>query len=383
MRKPLFIILVCIACFFHNISAQGTLDVTIQLDKSINPKNILCAYNDGERSITVTDTFVNNRLHLSRKYYSHLAYLSIQRRDTMSGSAEFFIGSKPATIVFQPERPGQPSLSNYKCTNAIEIDQMKQQKELREFSKNEMQAVSEFYQGHNREINPRLNDSVNLSFKQLLSNLNERNLLFIKQHPEDYFSFWYFRTQIVPNALFIDKHNIMYLNRLLDFFKTIFPSRFRESEEGENIRRVISEVIQSDNIKVGMPAPDFSAADITQKQIRLSDFAGKYVLIDFWASWCPSCMQEIPFIKRIQEDYPSNKLSIIGISWDRDSIAFNKAIQENKMDWIHIFGNENIFRIFNVDAIPQIILIDTHGKILYSSVEKNNRETLLAILHNL
>jgi peroxiredoxin len=137
---------------------------------------------------------------------------------------------------------------------------------------------------------------------------------------------------------------------------------------------------QIDNGKigaVGSDAEDFTQNDTSGKPVSLSSFKGKYVLIDFWASWCKPCRMENPNVVAAYERFKSKNFTVLGVSLDRSKEAWIKAIQDDGLVWPQVsdlkFWNNAVAQQYRVQQIPQNILIDPNGKI----VGKNLRGTEL------
>ncbi len=117
------------------------------------------------------------------------------------------------------------------------------------------------------------------------------------------------------------------------------------------------------------------------KPISLADFKGKYVLLDFWASWCMPCRNENPNIVKAYNTYKDKNFTILGISLDKDPKAWAQAIAADKLTWSHASELKDFegptVRLYQIEAIPSSFLIDPTGKI----VAKNLRgEELAAFL---
>lgn len=121
---------------------------------------------------------------------------------------------------------------------------------------------------------------------------------------------------------------------------------------------------------VGRPYSDFSAKDTTDQTIALSSLvgAGRWVLIDFWATWCQPCMMEVPHLKKAYETFRSKGLEIYGISLDTDRAQWKKVIEEKGMDWVNVLprkGKEiDPKALYSVCSIPTNFLISPDGVIV-------------------
>ena len=114
-------------------------------------------------------------------------------------------------------------------------------------------------------------------------------------------------------------------------------------------------------------APDFTLTDSNGASIRLSDYKGKVVLLDFWATWCHGCKLEIPWYMEFQQKYKDKGLSVIGVAMDEDGWKSVKPfIEKTKINYAIVVGNQQLASKFGADSLPVTLLIDREGKIAES-----------------
>lgn len=136
-------------------------------------------------------------------------------------------------------------------------------------------------------------------------------------------------------------------------------------------------------IEVGQQAPVFKAIQLDGQEASLAAFRGKYVLLDFWASWCGPCRKEMPHVKAAYEEFKDKNFTVFALSIDKDRTAWEKALKEDAMPFTHAIdrkGEGNVNNLYMVTAIPTNFLIDPSGKI----IAKNLRgEKLRAFLQTI
>jgi peroxiredoxin len=137
---------------------------------------------------------------------------------------------------------------------------------------------------------------------------------------------------------------------------------------------------------IGSLAPDFTQNDPNGKPIRLSSFRGKYVLLDFWASWCGPCRQENPNVVAVYNQYKDKNFTVFGVSLDRPDAkkAWLKAIENDKLTWTQVsdlkYWKNAAAVQYRVSAIPQNFLIDPNGKIIAKNLRGDDLRSKLAEL---
>jgi thiol-disulfide isomerase/thioredoxin len=139
-------------------------------------------------------------------------------------------------------------------------------------------------------------------------------------------------------------------------------------------------------LDVGYPAPPFTAKDLDGNPVVLAEEAAnaKYVLLDFWASWCGPCRAEFPYLRRLQARYKNHGLRIIGINLDSERDKAVQAATESQLDYRHVFdggGWKNAVAVqYRVHGIPETYLLDRDLKILEKALRGSHLEVRLAEL---
>ena len=162
-------------------------------------------------------------------------------------------------------------------------------------------------------------------------------------------------------------------NMVLKGIKTSYDQQLAQMAEREQREK--------DNSWVGKPAPDFALPDVNGNTVALSSYKGKYLLVDFWASWCGPCRQENPNVVKAYNEFKNKNFAILGVSLDKDKEAWQEAIQTDQLSWTHVsdlkYWNSKAVETFKFEGIPFNILIDPQGKIIAESLRGDELENKL------
>lgn len=150
-------------------------------------------------------------------------------------------------------------------------------------------------------------------------------------------------------------------------FAEQFTKAFEKSDPtaAANLKKEMAKV---EAFTKGSVAPDFTQKSPEGEDVSLSDFRGKVVLIDFWASWCGPCRRENPKVVKLYEEYKDQGFEILGVSLDRKKDRWLKAIEADGLVWPHVsdlkgWQNE-VAQLYGVGSIPHTVLLDREGKIV-------------------
>ncbi len=113
------------------------------------------------------------------------------------------------------------------------------------------------------------------------------------------------------------------------------------------------------------PTPDFALKDATGQTVQLSDYHGKVVLLNFWATWCAPCKIEIPWFMEFQREYKDREFAVLGVSMDDDGwAAVRPYMADHKFNYRIVVGNDDVGKLFGeIDDLPTTFLIDRDGHV--------------------
>jgi peroxiredoxin len=200
-------------------------------------------------------------------------------------------------------------------------------------------------------------DSLQTTLKEAWKERETLKCNYIKQYPGSYFSL---------EALMEIAGESPDVSRIDPLFKSLSPV-LRNSVAGKKFAALLYD---KGPLAIGTYAPDFTQQDMSDHPVKLSDFKGKYVLLDFWASWCGPCRAENPAVLKAYNAYKNKKFTVLGVSLDQPGKkeAWLQAIAKDSLVWTQVsdlqYWNNAVAKQYGVRSIPQNFLLDPKGKII-------------------
>jgi peroxiredoxin len=284
--------------------------------------------------------------------------------DDMARRADFFVED---TVIEM--KVDKDSLQKTEITGSPVEDQYMQYKKALNPIMSKKLALDKSYVEAAQKENKVAIDSIEKQYEQIENDEHQLILNYIEKNPSSVVGAW----SVVRNFLYDSDV------KTLEKIYSEFTPDVQKSQFAKTIKKQLD---IEEHLQVGMVAPDLTENDTTGKPVSLSSFRGKYLLVDFWASWCGPCRRENPNVLAAYKKYKDKNFTILGVSLDESKQAWEKAINDDGLVWNHIsdlkgWKNQAAAQ-YGIRGIPSNYLLDPDGKILGHNLRGEDLEKTLA-----
>lgn len=352
-------IITLILLFPFSLMAQDSFQITGKLSKITGDKSAILSYkNTAGKDARDTVVIKNGNFAFNGETaYGNKAYISVvsTKKDTSkirpaADYKEFYLENGKYKVV------GLDSIKYAKITGA------QAQKDFLEYTALTQEKLAQFKaitERFSKVYYAKVKDTVKIKAiqkeaKPLYAKIEAALDSFIFSHPDSY---------VTADLIHENKMAVIDVVKFDPYYKLLTPKVLA----GFTGKKITDKYNKAKQFAVGKTI-EFTLPDANGKEFKLSSLKGKYVLVDFWASWCVPCRAENPFLLRAYSELKDRNFEIVGVSLDDNRANWLRAVEADKLPWTQVsdvkgFKTDVAVR-FGITAIPQNVLIDPDGKVI-------------------
>jgi len=333
------------SCFGQSVSAKGTVEGSKNKKIYLFMRDVRNKDNLLDSIVSVNDKFVFTRKQEELNVYT----ITI---DKVPG-AFMFIWDGNVEIVGDSKTLWESQIIGSPLTNEL----IRYNKDLISPVREKLITLSSSLQ------TPTLEPAKRIELEQqrsdIVEDLDNQTEKYIKEHPSSFYSLFLLNT---------------FWERLeADKTKKVLETLSQKLQEHSIAKAIRKKIELKESINGGKAAPDFTASDLKGKEVSLSKLKGRYVLLDFWGSWCNPCIKLIPETKAAFQKYQDKNVQFLGVAYDKekDKGKLSNLIEKHEIAWPQIFQDQSdetkslVVNKYLVTEYPSVILIDPQGNIMY------------------
>jgi thiol-disulfide isomerase/thioredoxin len=351
--KPIILALLLLPASF--CMAQDKFEITGKLPKAANGQTVLLSYVNSEgKSVKDSTKTANGKFALSgTTKFGNAAYLELKPIEktgtrTRSDYQEFYL-EKGNTMVTGTDSIATAAIAGTK----VQREYGDYNAQMNPLQAQYKQIVARYYKAKAAKDSVELKQ-IAVDAKPLMAKMESTLDQFILSHPDSYYT----ATLIIGNKMAVID---------VDKFDPIYKSLSKDVLASFTGQKITEKYNKAKQFAVGKTI-DFTLPDAKGNEFKLSSLKGKYVLVDFWASWCVPCRAENPFLLKAYKELKEKNFEIVGVSLDDKRESWLNAVTTDNLPWTQVsdvkgFKTEVAVR-FGISAIPQNVLIDPQGRVI-------------------
>lgn len=237
----------------------------------------------------------------------------------------------------------------------------------------------------------KIKNELNAKFEEIRTNTRNYTFHFIDNNPNSFATIMALYMQLTP------RENVLSIKNDFEYFKKVDSVMYLKYPDAEAVKllheqvtdteiRLKSEKLYHDRLNIDVIAPDIILPSPSGELLSLHSLKGKFVLLDFWASWCPPCREENPNLVANYRKYKQSGFEIFQVSLDKTKENWVKAIEDDNLNWLHVsdlgYWNSSVVKLYNIQGIPTNLLLDKEGKIIAKNLRGESLNNKLKEIFN-
>jgi len=370
MKKIKCILLTLIIASFTRAQAEdGTFNLSVSSDGNLIIQSVQLINADGYEKTIMKEgkQFVfSNMVKRYGVYSLSVSYVNAASKKASGLNVQLFLKAGDTKLVFYGNA-GKYRITGASATGQKEFEALvsKDQVYLKRVMMFETR-LRQYQESENAKEAAQMKDSISKAESARKEQVFESYVL---QHPNEDLSLYAMK---IYSSINIENPQEV---------KSLLSRLGKELQDTEEMIELRKEAEDNERFMSGAKAPDFTQADTSGTVVTLSSFHGKYVLVDFWASWCKPCRAQNPSLVRLYQKYKNKGFTILGVSLDSKKESWLKAIHDDKLEWSHVsdlksWGNA-VAKQYKISHVPQNYLLDSQGVIVGKNLSEEDLEQML------
>jgi len=381
MLKILVTAVIGLAAF--SVNAQSGFSIKGKISAKNDGQKVMLEYRTADREVRDSAVVKNGSFFFKGKVNAIVkAYLNLKPIEKTEGMANnedfparnyqtFFLENTNISIIgtqiSYTTIKGGPAQSDY-----LLLKSQLRSLEAKQMALNE-QVMRSFKNKKKENTNEDAPNEFAPQLELIYSEMGKIQNAFIQQHPDSYVSL---------DLINERNEGAVELAKLRLDLKSLSP-RMKNTATGKNL---LAKLAMAEKTGIGQQALDFTQNNTKGEPVTLSSLKGKYVLVDFWASWCAPCREENPQVLKAYQKFKDKNFEIISVSLDDKKEPWLKAIETDGLPWIQVSdlkGWKNaVARLYGVTSVPQNLLLDPNGKIVAKNLRGEELQVELGKIFN-